>query len=166
MVDEDFRVIHADFKNRTYGEDTFNVTAAPQFSDKIDYTNKYNLGLTNTGTMKIDNPLGINMGEPYSKTEIDFKFDLVNQKVDHNQEKMELIISKAMDNISYQITNLDKKFDTSVRLLEEQVDSKLSKIESKLLYYVIGSLLVPLLVVVAPFTLNILLTMFNTFAGH
>jgi hypothetical protein len=106
------------------------------------------------------------VAEPYSKTEIDSKFDVVNQKIEHNQEKMELIVSKAMDNISYQITSLDKNLDTSVKLLEKQIDSKLSKIESKALYYVVGSLLVPILLVAAPFTLKILLTMLNTLTGH
>jgi hypothetical protein len=76
------------------------------------------------------------------------------------------IVSKAMDNISYQITSLDKNLDTSVKLLEKQIDSKLSKIESKALYYVVGSLLVPILLVAAPFTLKILLTMLNTLTGH
>lgn len=106
------------------------------------------------------------MEQMYTKTETDSKLDNINQRIEHNQEKIELIVSKAMDNITYQITNfnnsLDTKIDSSVKLLEEQIDSKLSKIESKVLYYVVGSLLVPLLVVVAPFTLKVLWSMLST----
>jgi hypothetical protein len=153
VIDEDPRVIPIALKNQTYG-DKIKVSGASPIQNTI--------GL---GTIKGRKSYTI-MAEPYSKTEVDSKLDLVNQKIEHNQEKMELIVSKAMDNISYQITSLDKNLDTSVKLLEKQIDSKLSKIESKALYYVVGSLLVPIVLVAAPFTLKILLTMLNTLTGH
>jgi len=75
----------------------------------------------------------------YSSTEIDSKLGLVNQKIEHNQEKMALIVSNALDKIGDKIAHL-----------ETNLDKKLSDFKAEIFGFLIISLLVPFLTVMIP----------------
>jgi hypothetical protein len=90
------------------------------------------------GTIKVRENLE-SVAEPYSKTEIDSKFDVVNQKIEHNQEKMELIVSTALDKIGGKIAHL-----------ETTLDKNLSAFKAEIFGFVIFALLVPFLTLMVP----------------
>jgi hypothetical protein len=86
----------------------------------------------------------------YSSTEIDSKLDLINQKVEHSQEKLELIISNAMDKIGDKIAHLETGIDSKIAHLETNIDKKLSDFKANIFAYLIAALLVPFLTVMIP----------------
>jgi hypothetical protein len=124
VIDEDPKVLKVDFANRTYLGDGVKVTPVEN--------------IINSGTIKERKPY-TDMSEAYSKTEIDSKLDLVNQKVEHNQEKMEFIVSQALDKIG------DK-----IALLETSLDKKLSDFKAEIFGFLIIAILVPFLTVMVP----------------
>jgi gas vesicle protein len=127
------------------------------------------------GTIKLEENLE-NMAEPYSQTEIDIKFDLVNQKIEHNQKTMELILSNGLNEIKSQIkSELDvfkSDINGEVKSIRSDIKSELGVFKSDIqgevksirqetsnLKWVIGGIIVPFALMIAPLVIQIINSM-------
>lgn len=103
----------------------------------------------NVGTMKVKEH-SIDMEHTYSKTEIDSKIDLVNQKIEHNQKTMELILLNGLNEIKSQIkSELDvfkSDINGEVKSIRSDIKGDLKCIQQEVfnLKWIIGVITIPL----------------------
>ena len=155
-MSENNKIVSADFVNRTYGQD-IQVSSTPQFDKSITL---YNQDLNNKGTISDKDVISPkkelnsaeteslnNMEQAYTKTEIDSKLENVNQRIEHNQEKIELILSNGLEGIKSEIKSELEVFKTGV-------NKEVSNLKS-----VIGSMIVPFALMIAPIVMELVSSM-------
>ena len=155
-MSENNKIVSADFVNRTYGQD-IQVSSTPQFDKSITL---YNQDLNNKGTISDKDVISPkkelnsaeteslnNMEQAYTKTEIDSKLENVNQRIEHNQEKIELILSNGLEGIKSEIKSELEVFKTGVN---KEVSN---------LKWVIGSMIVPFALMIAPIVMELVSSM-------
>ncbi|MFZ4085340.1 MAG: hypothetical protein ACOYK1_07400 [Vampirovibrionia bacterium] len=134
-------------KSETIHQTTGNITTG----NSITMSLNDNSILTDKGIITLEKSQHMSINQTtYSSTEIDSKLDLINQKVEHSQEKLELIISNAMDKIGDKIAHLETGIDSKIAHLETNIDKKLSDFKANIFAYLIAALLVPFLTVMIP----------------
>jgi hypothetical protein len=164
------------------------VTALSDYKDNRTYTSK--ITYESTRNITTNNPILIDKGTitleksqdmsinqtSYSSTEIDSKFDLVNQKIEHNQKTMELILSNGLNEIKSQIkSELDvfkSDINGEVKSIRSDIKSELGVFKSDIqgevksirqeisnLKWVIGGIIFPFALMIAPLVIQIINSM-------